>query len=392
MKIIDAHVHIGLNKFCLNKTISLPYNLENAYEKFSEIIKEYNLEKVIALPITDSNIDISKSHIYLKEANIYNSKIIPFCRLDDNLMENLQDGFYGAKYHMVYENIIKKDIREYYKIIEYLEKPIIIHALYKDKVKQIKEILSIAPNLNIILAHMGRGHVYTSEGVIDNLNGLKKFENVKFETSTIGDSEIIEKACNIVGKDRIIFGSDYPFGKAVFGNKYTYKDEIDVVLNSKINDESKESIFYSNINNLIKTIDTNISIIKYNSKYKEQVIRLLENMNEEDTKYLAISNKWDVIKNNLRNERHIYIAIVDGKVVGYLRESGREKGYSLLEEIAVDNKYRKKGIANKLLDFYLTLFPLSLAKSNSKNIKINSLLRKKGYIIQKGTRIYNWIR
>ena len=75
---------------------------------------------------------------------------------------------------------------------------------------QAKEILRVAPNLKVIVAHMGRRWPNTSDGVEGNLLELQDEPNVYFETSTVRDSEIMERAVEVLGEDRLVFGSDYP--------------------------------------------------------------------------------------------------------------------------------------------------------------------------------------
>lgn len=258
MKIIDSHVHLGSNAYSnliSSDSDNILFRMQNSIENFITIMDQYNIDKSVVFSIPHKDIDVDSSNNYIYSAYLkYPERFIPFCRINENLEENLKSGFMGAKLHLLYERLELEELKPYFEILEYYKKPIIIHALFKDKVEQIKKILEYAPKLNIILAHMGRKEIYTNNGVLEVLEGLKQFYNVYFDTSTIGDKTIIEKGINIVGEDRIMFGSDFPFGE-VWSNEsnksYTYSDELTLINDSNLNKQVKEKILSRNIENIL---------------------------------------------------------------------------------------------------------------------------------------------
>ena len=244
MDIIDSHVHIGLNSFFSGEGESkFPLNLENSFVDYLDVMKNSKVNRACILPIPASDFDHIKSNNYLEEAfNYSKGKLIPVCRLNDSLADNICGNFIAAKLHRVYDDIPSKQLDIYLKMLEYYKAPLIFHAAFKNKVKQVKDFLKKAPDLIVVLAHMGRGHIYTSEQVQENLLGLSDEKNVFFETSTVGNSATIAMACDIVGSSRIMFGSDYPFGKLYLGEGYSYDDELDVINNAKITASDKNNI------------------------------------------------------------------------------------------------------------------------------------------------------
>jgi uncharacterized protein len=399
INIIDSHVHIGLNEFCMNSNTKFKFDLTNKYTDFINIINETNIDKTIILPIPHKDFDSYLSNDYLISAyNAFPEKFIPFCRIDDRLEENFKRGFRGIKIHLLYEEIEILKIKNALLFLESIDVPLIIHALFNNKPKQIKEILKITPNLKIILAHMGRGNIYTDEGVIENALALKGFDNIYFETSTVGKQSAVKKVCNIIGEDRVVFGSDYPFGKAWYKSKkqYFYCDEIAFLNNIDLPVSILEKIFYSNIYNFLnlnQEIET-IIIRKIKKDDFKQVVEILSNLNTTDKKFLALEHKLSFIKQNIKNEIHCYIASLNGKIVGFMRESGRPEKYSLLEELVVLPEYRQHGIAKKMIKHYHRIFSKTLAKTNSKNDAIIKLLKSTGYQADNpdAKRIINWIR
>lgn len=399
MKIIDSHVHVGLTEFCKNSKSDFKINLNNDYMDFVRIMDENNIDQSIILPIPHKDFDSYLSNDYLFSAyKAFPDRFIPFCRIDDSLEDNFKRGFKGAKVHFVYEEVEIEQIRNALLFLESIEAPIIIHALFPDKVKQIRKILKIAPNLKIILAHMGRGHIYTDESVIENATALKGNVNVFFETSTVGNIQTIKETCNIIGDDRVIFGSDYPFGKTWFEDKktYGYHDEVAFFENTGMRAGSIEKILYLNIYNLLDLNgkSQNAIIKKIKKSDLEQVVELITNLSAIDKKYLALEPKISLIKQQINNERHCYVAVINEKIVGFMRESGRLEGYSLLEELVVHPAYRKQGIARKMLEYYHRIYPKTLAKTNAKNDNMIQLLKSNGYCANNpdAQRIINWTR
>lgn len=393
MKIIDAHMHIGLPSFCENKNSEFQYDLCSTYDEIIELMDANDIDKAIILPIPHKDFNIEKTNNYVFEAyKKHSDRLIPFCRIDEKLGENIDKGFRGVKLHLLYEEVDIKSIRSKLQQIEDANIPIIIHAKYANKVKQIEQILQYAPNINIILAHMGRGHLYTGEQTIDNALALKRYPNVYMDLSTVGDLQSIINVCEILGYERVVFASDYPFGKNCLGKKYRYIDEIDT-LKRNLSHEQSELIFHENVERLLN-LKNDVYIRRAKKADVESVMGLFNSISKEDQKYLAYSNKASLIRQIIRSERHCYIAVYDNMVVGFMRESGRPQNYSLLEEILVSPEWRGKGVATKMMNYYHRAFHKNMAKTNALNYKMMNMLRKNGYVAENpdAPRIINWVR
>ncbi|MDR0681026.1 MAG: GNAT family N-acetyltransferase [Dysgonamonadaceae bacterium] len=399
MEIIDAHVHLGTIAHKKSKSGGFPFDLYNDYKSFLKRMDASRVSRAVVLPIPHRDYDSRLSNEYLLEADRKSSnRLIPFCRIDDNLEENLCNGFKGAKLHLAYEDLEKKDLKCKVKLLEEYGVPLLLHAKFKYKVRQIEEILKYAPNLYLILAHMGRGHINTDEGIVENAAALKKYDRVYFETSTIEDpvtghgSASINKVCDIIGNNRILFGTDYPFEK----NKYDYQSRIDTFINGIHGKKALPFIMYNNIFELLNLGNDQERIVIREVKKSDATFlgTFLESLSEEDRKFLALSPKLSHIKTVIRSEKHCYAALVNNIIVGFMRESGRPEGYSLLEEIAVNPGCRRKGIARELLKHYHRIFSKTLAKTNAKNTGMIALLKRNGYEPENpdAQRIINWKR
>lgn len=390
--IIDAHIHLGLNSFCKPKNQLFQYNLENSINEQILFMKQNGIDKCAILPIP--NYDEKESNDYINDAIFrYPEYFFPFFRLDKSLSDNiLKNNFAGAKYHAVYEKYSKPKFCEYLKILEYYNAPLFIHEKFAEKIKQIKEIINIAPNLKIIIAHLGRNHIYTDEGVDSVISEFSQNKNIFFETSTGCVEGTIDRICKLVSSERIIFGSDFPFGRDFQKDEYSYQKEIDLIMNSNIPFSDKENILSKNFLNLVNLCCRDKTYIAPVGERIEEVWEKLHSLDETDKKFLAINQKWQVIRNNLKSNTHVFVLIYENSIAGFFRESGRSDNFSLLEEIVIFPEFRGKGFAKKIMEYYLRFFSKSLAKTNGQNSKIISLLEKFGYERESGSRIISWKR
>lgn len=106
------------------------------------------------------------------------------------------------------------------------------------------------PNIKIIVHHAG-AMIPFFKGRIDNILPEYKEDFKKFyvDTAILGNSKALELSIDYFGIDKILYGTDAPFG--IMPNGAT--KEIESAINElPISDEDREKIFYKNINNLIK--------------------------------------------------------------------------------------------------------------------------------------------
>ena len=395
MKIIDSHIHIGLEEFCISESSDFRYNLCSKYEDVILMMDENEVDQAVIVPIPHRDFDAKRTNEYVLEAyQAFPTRFIPFCRIDDNLENNVNSrGFKGVKLHLLYEDIEIKQIKKELQIIEDAGVPLLLHAKFKNKIKQIEEILKYAPNIQLILAHMGRGHLYTGEQVVENAVGLKKYKNVYMDLSTVGDVQAIVNVCEIIGYNRVLFASDYPFGKNYYGKSYEYRADI-LMLKVALTEEQFELVSYRNAHDLFKDRKGQVKIRRAKKNDMDGIMEMLNSLNDLDKKYLALKNKSTLIRQTIRSGRHCYIAEIDGSIVGFMRESGRPDNYSLLEEMVINGDYRGRGISKIMLEYYHNAFNKTLAKSNAGNEKMIGLLKKYGYVASNpnAPRIINWIR
>ena len=111
-------------------------------------------------------------------------------------------------------------------------------------------IFEECPNIKIIVHHAG-GMIPYFAGRIDNILKDKKEDFKKFyvDTAILGNSKALELAINYFGIEKVLYGTDAPFGIMPNGATKEIEEAIDIL---PISIKDKEKIYNKNIINLLK--------------------------------------------------------------------------------------------------------------------------------------------
>lgn len=210
----------------------------------------------------------------------------------DELERSIRD--LGLKGVQIYSNIYGKPIdleefRRFYETVRRLGIPVFIHPqtheyypwIYEYSLFQIfgwpfDTTLAMArlvfsgitrqyPEIPFVTHHVGgmvpyyRGRIAGTYGSRE-LHGfrfklgiedpLEEFRRFYADTASFGVRETIEMGLEFFGRDRVIFGTDYPFGPEQ-GIKYL-RDTLNAVKSINIDDETKRKILWDNAARLLK--------------------------------------------------------------------------------------------------------------------------------------------
>jgi predicted TIM-barrel fold metal-dependent hydrolase len=151
--------------------------------------------------------------------------------------------FKGVKLHQCWENFsVDSDFfREIALWTENNGLPLFIHLYSDSEVDKIIEYKKKHLNLNLIIAHLFGLELFIKHNFKD--------ENLYFDTSTlqlISNTRLMD-AINFVGADRVIFGTDTPYGC-----KDNIKKNLNRVTNLDISGDDKELILGENMKRLLK--------------------------------------------------------------------------------------------------------------------------------------------
>jgi len=184
------------------------------------------------------------------------SFIYPYALLDEENITFVRDhhkDIVGVKEHLVMHETALNDRRvAIFEDINRYNLNILLHTRANVRVEYIKSILKLFPHVKIHVAHLGRATADNLQFIYHILESFRPYENVFFDTSTIRQTEVLEHAVKIVGRGRVLYGSDFPFFMDEDGEENIVKAQIDHVLNAKLTEPDREHIFQKNFESLIK--------------------------------------------------------------------------------------------------------------------------------------------
>jgi len=241
MRIIDAHVHLGNNRW------TKYYSLTELRRDLKEAGAQGAV--VFAFPedmyrIADSPQSRMGANEYVLKAARVSGNLYPFYFVwNDYLIPQNLDEYAGIKWHRHWDepryDYDDPKCSEMLERIKGLKMPVVLEEEYAETLRFVKE----NPEIRVIIPHMGKlnGGCERMEAFFDN-------PNVYFDTST-ALIEAIRKILDHVGAERIIFGSDVSGTREPFYN--FPKVELKKVLQLDLDEASKELILAGNIERLI---------------------------------------------------------------------------------------------------------------------------------------------
>lgn len=237
MKKIDAHAHIG--------NFGGWAGVESTPEILIGLMDEYEVEKAVLCAR-----DHTENDRVADACEKYPERFLPLVYI--NPMEGADEcrrkieyyvdgkGFRGIKLNPLRHAFVADDT-VVDPVMEEAEKrriPVFIHsghppyslpwsiALLAERFSQVK----------VVMIHMGHGHgVYIDAA----LKMAKRYPNIYLEMSGMPMGVKIRQAYEEVGKNRIMFGTDFPF--------HHPSVEIQKVLTCGLSEEAQKQIFYDNV-------------------------------------------------------------------------------------------------------------------------------------------------
>ncbi len=246
--IIDSHNHIGMD---IHGVIQEPRSL------LKKMVNS-GVNKCVIFPFNEirpGRAFAAANDYIAKVVKAHPEHFIGFARTDpmhpaaaDEVRRAIKKlGLKGLKLHPRSQEFHPSD-DEIIPVLEMcvnLKIPVLFHSgyAYRTLPPALGEIAERFPELPVIMGHMGCSDVGTPAGIDDAIHIAGKAENVYLETSRMMIPSYIVKAVRLAGEDKVIFGSDTPYGKQ--------EDEIEVILKSGLDSFSLNMIFCGNIIGLL---------------------------------------------------------------------------------------------------------------------------------------------
>ena len=235
MEIIDSHNHWGP---------SLTMGTEVTTEELLRQSEQNGVSRIVIFPFPSMALADEKINEKLLDEATAIKKFIPYYYVPETMKPIPEGkGFYGGKWHWIrgiqdsssnYKALEDLKLKEFIEASERIDLPIV----FEEELAFTESFVKKTKNLKIIIPHLGM----LGGDPLDFLRVFKKRENVYFDTALISSNtamKFIEK----IGHERILFGSDIPFG--------TMKWELEKVLSLPIGDDKKEWILSKNLKRLI---------------------------------------------------------------------------------------------------------------------------------------------
>ena len=230
MHYIDSHIHIGdynkvkslLKTSPLRKKYRLYSSLNAEAMKFQETYIS-QCDYVFGIPIVLKEISTFDANKYLLEFSSFKKNVIPVYFVGSDT------SFYEAQKSMILkEHFIHhdwKDVKNRFDSYEYLDQQdgyLLLHSLASIRVEYVQFLRMNFPNMNIIIAHMGRNGENHFSYMHNILTTFKDDEHIYFDTSTISDIAQLQYGINLIGCERILWGSDFPYDCRAYSPFYFY--------------------------------------------------------------------------------------------------------------------------------------------------------------------------
>jgi len=235
MEIIDSHTHWGRSE-SLGTEVTTAEILRQA--------ERSGVSRVVAFPFPSTAlVDEKINDGLLNEAGRVR-KFIPYYYIPETLRPIPEGkGYYGGKWHWMrgipdsssnHEALKDPRLGEFIETSERIDLPIV----FEEELAFTEAFVKKTKSLKIIIPHLGM----LGGNPIDFLQAFQGRENVCFDTA-LSSPNTVMKFIDQIGCERILFGSDIPFG--------AMQGELGKVLSLPIGDDEKESILSGNLKRLI---------------------------------------------------------------------------------------------------------------------------------------------
>ena len=207
--IIDSHTHLG----------SFPmFNVSLNADEMVSIMNQYSIRKsvVSALP----------NELTLNAIKQYPDKLVGLVWINpydgDKAMKNIDKAinrwnFKGIKMHPLLDAYLpdQEIVRPIMDQARKYQIPVLFHCGHPpwSLPWHFGNLADTYPDVTIILGHMGHGHIVYINAAIEV---AEKHENILLETSAMPMQSKIKEAVAKVGEDKVMYGSDMPFGHPAF--------------------------------------------------------------------------------------------------------------------------------------------------------------------------------
>lgn len=259
--IIDVHTHIYpvrvIDKLIERLTKEQVLYYYPAFETFLEIMEGCGIEKAVMTPVATKYEHINSVNEWgLNLYSLSNQRIIPFTSIPPHASDALGKleeakslGIKGIKLHPPQQEFVVDDEKlfPFYKKLVELDMVVLIHGGvseydkngYKAHPKKFLHLKEKFPELKLVVAHLG-GYMMLKEAM-EYIIGKDIY--IDLSLAYIYPRSIVEEVVVRHPKDKLLFASDFPWGKVA--------ENINFINSLEIPLEWKRKIFFENAKKLL---------------------------------------------------------------------------------------------------------------------------------------------
>jgi predicted TIM-barrel fold metal-dependent hydrolase len=244
--IIDGHTHI-VSSFSDSNIVDIKFDWNSLEQWFSS---EPQSKCVIIPKIVQFCDSVNLNIDFVNTLNKFPKKdrVFPFLWIHpQQLMETHFQKFVfsGFKFHPSISQMTIDQNEELLNLCEKYEKPLLVHCgrNEKSRIDYVLKVNEHHPRLKFICAHLGGMASDLIVRAFEKLSQTRYLDNIYLDTSGCFHPELIEKAVQLLGRDKIVFGTDRPF--------HSYQMSLYAINCCRFDKETKENILRNNILNIL---------------------------------------------------------------------------------------------------------------------------------------------
>ncbi|MDY6770423.1 MAG: amidohydrolase family protein [Candidatus Nanohaloarchaea archaeon] len=211
MNYIDSHVHIGQDRGGIAADL----------DDIDQMMADSQVEKAVVFCLNEVE-GIAHGNERIKDIVRQRDDLAGLFRIDpaQHSPDDLRgiDWAAGFKMHPRSQDFSMQQVYAHLETIADEDKPVLIHTGgwgHKDRghPREIIEAARVHRDTTVIAAHNTKGYYFQASD--DDIDDIKQCDNLCIETSLHCTPLGIETLVNDLGSERVLFGSDYPYGHPV---------------------------------------------------------------------------------------------------------------------------------------------------------------------------------
>lgn len=232
--IIDSHSHWG-------PSITLGIDVTTAELRRQQ--EAAGIAYVVIIPFPSTAIADNGVNVRIREEAEKVGSFVPYHYIRENYdadgFDPIPHGYFGGKWHWMRG---WQDSASSYPVLEDKALPLLVQkimdtgkpVIFEEELDFTRRFVEMFPGVPLIIPHLG----LLGGRPADFLKAFRDAENVYFDTA-LGPVDMIGRFVKTIGPERVLFGSDVPFG--------TMESELRKVMALSLTDRERDLILYGNI-------------------------------------------------------------------------------------------------------------------------------------------------